>query len=491
MTVNQEQAGKSEQISSLKRILRRPDRRGLRLVLLILLMALCWYAYQTLFPPLPEVDLVSLGAIKTELQVVDQPPGAYLVLPDGTLWIWGQPGGIYWNPYNPTQFPRHHPEKLADDSGWRTISAFGRHNAGIKLDGSVWEWGSDAVSYSQGDIGGPEGAWDVSDPSGWRSVMPGDNMITGVQEDGTLWYWKQGLNSPRRKPPPNTVLLRDKSTGLYSYPEITPKRHIGPGQMGTNNDWLQIVSYGPLNLGLRKQGTIWAWGSLSNSNRPRGSLLPEDFPTPIQICAETNWIELTAGVVPLARNRKGELWQPLTQSPDPGAAGWVVGQLLATNVLANGFSLVKLIRTELYLIRADGSLWHTSRTLRPLGGSARVQATTNWQRVGKRQDWVWLSSGGSTGFGLTADHILWFFGLDYGRVGNPDILARWRLFHERLIHLATPNIAPNRGGGLQMSEIPTYWEPRPLLRMTGTNGLALPPLPAISSRQGSEGGKAE
>ena len=351
MTVNQEQAGKSEQISSLKRILRRPDRRGLRLVLLILLMALCWYAYQTLFPPLPEVDLVSLGAIKTELQVVDQPPGAYLVLPDGTLWIWGQPGGIYWNPYNPTQFPRHHPEKLADDSGWRTISAFGRHNAGIKLDGSVWEWGSDAVSYSQGDIGGPEGAWDVSDPSGWRSVMPGDNMITGVQEDGTLWYWKQGLNSPRRKPPPNTVLLRDKSTGLYSYPEITPKRHIGPGQMGTNNDWLQIVSYGPLNLGLRKQGTIWAWGSLSNSNRPRGSLLPEDFPTPIQICAETNWIELTAGVVPLAtphaipRSRSRGLGRWATASHERVGQWFLAGKIDTNGTLLNPggrFSLAHL-----------------------------------------------------------------------------------------------------------------------------------------------------
>ena len=517
-TITKERADKSERMIWLERTLRGPVGRGLRLVLLILLMALTWYAYRTLFPPLPEADVVSLGPSKTELQIVDKSGGAYLLLPDGKLWIWGLPGGLFWAPNNCPELPSPHPKRVIKHADWLKISATAGHEAGIKPDGSVWEWGSSSVVSLRGDIGGLDGARQVSNQSIWRSVAPGDNMITGVREDGTLWCWNYWSHGPKQSPSPSTFSPPgDGATGGSPLPgtnftmsqgqahdaawmrryggrgappsrgtNATPR--IGPGQIGTNSDWLQVVSYKSLYLGLRKNGTIWAWGSLSGLSRIIGGGVPDYFPAPVQICAETNWIELTAAIVPLARNRQGELWQPLTQSPDPVAAGWVVGQLLATNVLAKGYSLVQGDRTNLFAIRADGSLWRTSRALRPFGRGAHAQPSSNWERVGKRQDWVWLSSGRTTGFGLTADHTLWVFGRDFGRAGNPDIVTRWRVFHERLREAIRPGM-----GGIYIPsrDIPIQWEPRPLIHMRGTNWQPLPPLPAISTRQGSEGGKAE
>ncbi len=469
---------------------RRLYRRSFRTALVLLLAVGIWYAYRFLFPPPPPADVVSLGLSKTELQVVNGPLGAYMLLPDGTLWRWGQPGPISWGPNNRPILSWAHPEKLTHNSDWLKISTDSGHNVGIKSDGSIWEWGMSTGSILWGNFVSLEEARRLSAPTGWRSVMPGINKVTGIREDGTLWCWKTGLVTPRPMPPSTLAPVYQNSGGTPS-PGTNSPRQISLVQIGTNADWLQIVSYGPLSLGLRKNGTIWAWGSLPGSNRVIGRVLPDDFPAPVQICAETNWVELTAGIVPLARNRQGELWQPLAQSPEPTAAGWAIGQLLATNVLAKGYSVVQGDRMELFAIRADGSLWRTSQGLRPFRGTALAQPSAKWERVGKRQDWVRLSSGGTTAFGLTADHTLWVFGHDYGRADTPDIVTRWRGFHQRLRRLVTPNITPNRGGGLLLSEIPMYWEPRPLIHMRGTNWQPLPPLPAISTQQGSEGGKAE
>ena len=496
---------------------RERHKRGRRTVLLLLLVVAMWYAYRFLFPPPPPADVVALGPTMTELQVIAKPLGVYLLLPDGKLWIWGQPIGTSQGINNRPESLSPHPEKIADNSNWLKIGTCGLHDAGIKQDGSILEWGRFTATPVRFNFTSLEEARRLSGQPGWRQVTPGMNIVTGIREDGSLWCWRSDLVTPQPLPPPSPVApQRYGATGGTPAPRtnltVSPgppsnaawmRRYapdslgtnstpqIGPFQIGTNADWLQIVSQGSLNLGLRKNGTIWAWGNLPSSKRPTGSGLPEDFPTPVQICAETNWIELTAGIVPLARNRQGELWQPFAQSPNATAAGWVVGQLLATNMLAKGYSLVQGDRTELFAIRADGSLWRTAQELRSFGGATLAPPTASWRKVGKRQDWVWLSSGGNTGFGLTADNTLWVFGRDYGRVKTPDIVTRWRGFHQRLRRMLTPNVAPSRGGGLLLSEIPMSWEPRPLIRMRGTNWQPLPPLPAISPRPGSAGVKAE
>jgi ABC-type transport system involved in multi-copper enzyme maturation permease subunit len=179
-------------------------------------------------------------------------------------------------------------------------------------------------------------------------VFAGQGGFLFILPDGTLWRWVHPLG---------------RDTTLFH-----------PEQIGTNRDWVQASVMFPYAVGVRSDGTLWAWKVLAEE--------------PIQVESSPDWVEARrGGNLILARKRDGTLW-------GRGDSGYL-GNGPAPAVVANGQA-------------------------RPMG---RVMIH-GMQQVGTNHDWKAISAGGSSAgvLALRENGTIWTW-------GDFNILAGGTWFH--------------------------------------------------------------
>jgi hypothetical protein len=116
---------------------------------------------------------------------------------NGTLWTWGRnTTGVLGNG---TTNDRHIPQQVGSINDWKTIEAGWRHILAIRADGSLWGWGLN--DFRQVGVGNVTSAYYVLTPTpigsdtGWVEVAASRHYSFGIKMDGTLWGWgsKDGL----------------------------------------------------------------------------------------------------------------------------------------------------------------------------------------------------------------------------------------------------------------------------------------------------------
>jgi hypothetical protein len=377
-------------------------------------------------PNFPPAVVVSMTRSNAPLRVL---PGmaVFMILPDGSLWRWGGSGR--------PEFPRAVvPEQIGTNCDWTRAAAMGNRIVGVHGDGTLWEWGWGARGIGR-FTKDPE---QIDAGHDWISASAGGVHSVALKRDGTLWAW--GDNSAGQV---------GNGPGPY-----TPH----PVQVGTNQDWAAATCQGSYTLGLRTNGTLWVWGRIySFRNRLPAAI---NFPTPTQVCRETNWAGLSTDSG-WAWTRSGEVWAPMVPtgaSPDPEATVAVTGQFIATNFIPGHLIGAMCDTAKLYQVRADGTLWEKSYSFGPWA----APPADKWRQVGKRSDWVALWSVWGTAIGLTADGTIWTWGIDQSRDPTHDFPAKLKLLQMRIQGLLGGS--PGRGAGVSASQ-PYQKEPRPLMRL--------------------------
>ncbi|HWW03591.1 MAG TPA: hypothetical protein VNZ64_28060 [Candidatus Acidoferrum sp.] len=359
--------------------------------LLVVCSARLWLRPHPSFPP---PVAVAVTQNKGPLRVFPGVGGVFLILPDGSLWRWGEAGG--------SQLPRAAvPERVGTSSDWVEVAPAGRHCAGLRADGTIWEWGSRGGRLSTE----PER---VEAGNDWVGIAASLGHSVALRKDGTLWAWGQNtVNQLGNGPGPS-------QTNLV--------------QVGTNNDWSAVCGYWSSTFAIRTDGTLWVWGAVwfRGSSGTRSAM--KNFATPTRVCAETNWIAFTPSSSPLVRNRSGELWDPTFAAADPDAPAASSCRLVATNSAANRTAVAMAGKPMLYEVRPDGTLWEKDYA----GGLRTAAPDEKWRRVGKRSDWVSLWGGGGTAMGVTADETVWTWGLDPGREPAFDFSNKLKVAQMRL-----------------------------------------------------------
>lgn len=66
-----------------------------------------------------------------------------------------------------------------------------------------------------------------------------------------------------------------------------------PVQVGTDNNWAKIAAGGVHSLAIKTDGTLWAWGH--NGNRELGDNTRGSRFKPVQIGTATDWVSIGAG----------------------------------------------------------------------------------------------------------------------------------------------------------------------------------------------------
>ena len=97
--------------------------------------AVCVWENNRSHDPPPEVAVTGPGDA-TNLQAVAAGEGVYLVLPDGSLWRWGKTEGA-----NTAVMP----ERIGTNRDWSMVSVTGNERLGLRQDGTLWEWHTDAT----------------------------------------------------------------------------------------------------------------------------------------------------------------------------------------------------------------------------------------------------------------------------------------------------------------------------------------------------------
>jgi hypothetical protein len=393
-------------------------------------------------PPLA----VTLRHHDSSIRVFPGSSGAFFILPDGSLWRWGMAGAVGMERASV-------PEQVGTNRDWVEVVAAHTHAVGLRRDGTIWEWGG---------YGGKREPRLVDSGHDWTALAASMTHAVALRRDGTLWAWGENSMNQLGLAGNPFATNANGATG-YGMPgagPFSPATITSPVQVGTNNDWAAVCCPWASTMAVRKDGSLWAWGSVYVFSSGRGTM--NRLATPTQVCLETNWAGLVSGTFPLVRTHSGELWEPIYGAPNSEASIGAVGRLVVSNAIPGRVATAFCGSPKIFQIRADGALWERGY----ISGTSKVplsSSTDLWRRVGKRSDWVSLWGGGGTAFGLTSDGTLWTWGVDPSGHAVPDFMTKIKTIQGTVTGMF--GTGPTFRGGIGYA---FQKEPRPVLRLVYT-----------------------
>jgi alpha-tubulin suppressor-like RCC1 family protein len=176
------------------------------------------------------------------------------------------------------------------------------------------------------------------------------------------------------------------------------------------------------SVGLRADGTLWAWGFGAWGQLGDGS--DADRYAPVQVASDADWESISAGGNSSAAVKvDGSLWMwgsNMAGQLGNGLIGMLEYRTVPIRVGADyDWAMVSTGGSSTLALKGDGSLWawgHNSDGRLGLGDTAERLVPA---RVGAANDWVYVSANGSTAAALKADGSLWAWGTnDQGAVGD-------------------------------------------------------------------------
>jgi hypothetical protein len=415
--------------------------------------------------------------------------GRLMILPgDGSIWGWGvadppwQRSETSENPDLPT--PRHwmQPTLLSRERQWRDAGlTMSEQVYAIKPDGSLWTWfcwASDTTNTL--DLGllrrygltvtadGALSQGAAEGPGGW-----GTTVFVPAQTNAAGELVRDAAPTPPRAaastnmhryglaPNPNTRLA------LPNVPSATRPQRVTSGY-----DWQTLAVGANHVLGIKTNGTLWAWGTNRFGQLGLGTKSNQD--QPVQVGQDSDWTTAFAGeTTSWAIKQDGSVWwwgriaqstAPVCQLPGPG---WE--RITGSNPVAidqDGI-FCPLVLTSLLLdtqerapvrsvypwqsvalsnqgpdpepgvpeslaIRTDGTLW------RGVWSNFDVRSDAAPPRqIGSRTDWVAVASQDQE-LAMTADGWFWVAGESPGSLSQRRLLPPSRLM-KRVANLLQPD----------------------------------------------------
>jgi alpha-tubulin suppressor-like RCC1 family protein len=293
---------------------------------------------------------------------------------------------------------------------WTSSAAADTHSLAIRANGTLWSWG-----YNLAGQVGDNTSVNKSSPvlvagnfTDWIDASAGGTHSFGIRSNGTLWAW--GVNSSG-KLGDNTIV--DKSSPVLV--------------AGDFNDWIQASAGRFHSLGLRANGSLWAWGN--NGQGRLGDNTTTNKSSPVSVVGGiTDWIQVSAGTHSLGVRANGSLWA--WGNNDAGRLGdnTVVHRSSPVSVVGGFTDWIQVSAGNQFSlgVRANGSLWAWgNNAFGRLGDNTTASKSSPVSVVGGFTDWIDASAGGTHSFGIRSNGTLWAWGDNaYGRLGDNTVVNK-------------------------------------------------------------------
>ena len=209
---------------------------------------------------------------------------------DGYLWAWGN---NHYGQLGLTADDLAHPTPTPVGTGYFAIAAAFDHNLGLNTDGYLYACGFN--NYGQLGLGtANDGYHSTRTPvgTGYVTVAAGGNTSLTLKADNSLWTW--GINNYGQ------LGLGDTYT---DFTNPNPQAVIG-------TNWVAAAGGGDaFSLGLKADGSLWAWGNNEYCQLGQGIADSNAHRTPIRVGTAANWVAIAAGFAhSLGLKADGSLW---------------------------------------------------------------------------------------------------------------------------------------------------------------------------------------
>ncbi|WPB80036.1 RCC1 repeat-containing protein [Archangium violaceum] len=248
------------------------------------------------------IQVPSLSGITSVAASANQ---TFAVRQDGTVWAWG--ANDYGELGDGSTTRRMSPVQIPSLTGVVAISAQGNHTLALKQDGTVWAWGR---NYN-GELG--DGTYtqrlvpvQVQGLSAVKAIAANYNQSLALRQDGTVWAWGLDFANVKQATPVqvqgivggiaiaagyNHVVVAQLDGSLWAWGDNSSYQ-LGNGTSSytkvttpvrvKNLTGVTALAAGDNHtLGLRQDGTVWAWGSNSYGQvggEPSYPYLPAQVP---------------------------------------------------------------------------------------------------------------------------------------------------------------------------------------------------------------------
>jgi alpha-tubulin suppressor-like RCC1 family protein len=209
---------------------------------------------------------------------------------NGTAWAWGYNSAGRLG--DGTTVAKSSPVSVIGGfTNWCQVSGGDGHSAGVRTNGTVWMWG--ANNFGQLGTGNTTSTSSPVSVLGgftdWCQVAAGRNHTLGIRTNGTAWSWGNG------------------ACGALGTGNIT-SRTSPVSVIGGFTDWCQVAANRYNSLGLRTNGTLWAWGVGGSGALGDGTTVNKSSPVSV-IGGFTDWCQVAAGYQNAAALRaNGTAW---------------------------------------------------------------------------------------------------------------------------------------------------------------------------------------
>jgi len=294
---------------------------------------------------------------------------------------------------------------------WCQASAGVAHSLGVRTNGTAWAWGCNALGRL-----GNNTTTDRSSPvsvvggfTDWCQVSAGFSHFIGVRTNGTLWG--SGENGQGR--------LGDNTTTDRSSPVSV---------VGGFTDWCQVSAGYSHSIGLRQNGTVWAWGNNATGRLGDGTTTNTNSPVSV-VGGFSDWCYVSTGFAhSLGVRTNGTAWAWGCNSTGQLGNGTTTDTSSPVSVVG-GFSdwcQLSVGRDHSLGVRANGTAWAWG-----FNGNGRLGDNTITNRsspvsvVGGFTDWCQGSAGNSHSLGVRSNGTAWAWGNNGdGRLGDNTITSR-------------------------------------------------------------------
>ncbi|MGJ5814090.1 hypothetical protein [Paludibaculum fermentans] len=336
-----------------------------------------------------------------------------LLLQDGTVMAWGSNEGGQLGPQSIGSSAQFVESKLESPCAYeapKPLDTDGRLAAGSGFsvvrqeDGTVSTSGKN--DYGQLGDGttnatGMRGPVQVPGLTGITKVSAGFGHTLALASDGRVFGW--GLNS-------QSQLASDLNHLVEPSPIVI--RGL--------SDVVDVAAGNAHSLAVRRDGTVWAWGS--NGQGESGSWSPGRIFSPLQVEGLQDVVAVSAGVqFSVALKRDGTVWA--WGSDSTGQVGQNPGGSSYTPKPVAGLSDVIAISsgaTFSSALKRDGTVWSWGDGQDgQLGIGVRTQAVRGIARVAGLTNVVAVKAGAIYGLAMKADGTVWSWGWNSrGELGN-------------------------------------------------------------------------